>query len=209
MTDDSHNLRHPATRPARGSAPSHDQATTIRTTPVDLEADALPDQASQYVAPQPVPRVSEHKTLDMVPVRLAPEVNPRHALTQRLSPVPPQRQRRGLWLALLLAAAVLVIGVLALRRSSAPPSPAAGAASAVVPPLVTATAPLPEEPALPAAATLSVPAIVSEQSKPVVQSSPTEARKTPLTPAVEPARAAPSAAPVQPSKPKGRDLWLE
>src|SRR5262245_3963397 len=83
MSDESYNVRHPATAPA-AEEPADERVPTIRTTPVDADPDALPDQASQYVAPQAAPKMSEHKTIDMVPVRLAPEVDPRRAMTRRI-----------------------------------------------------------------------------------------------------------------------------
>ncbi len=49
-----------------------DREPTVRTPTIDTEVDALPDQAILYEAPRRLPAVSEHKTLDMVPVRLAP-----------------------------------------------------------------------------------------------------------------------------------------
>jgi len=41
-----------------------------------------PDRAQTYVAPQALPPVTDHKTLEIETVRLAPEIDPRRMLTQ-------------------------------------------------------------------------------------------------------------------------------
>jgi hypothetical protein len=191
MTDESYNPRKPPTWPAA----MEDKSPTIRTTPVGLEPDFLPDQAASYVAPQPLPRMSEHKTIDMVPVRLAPEINPRNALTQRLSPVPVRSQSPGLLLSGMAAALVLVALILGTLRLLGPASTSAplpdAAAKQPAPP------PLPKEPALTAAAAIQEPLIVqtaqAAESKKVLPTHST------------PRKVAPSAAPA----PKGREVWLE
>jgi hypothetical protein len=104
---------------ARNRTPSHDVVATIddreptvRTPTIDTEVDALPDQAILYEAPRRLPAVSEHKTLDMVPVRLAPDVDPRRARTQRLSSPGVVETRRFWLLAGVLTASVLVVAAL-------------------------------------------------------------------------------------------------
>lgn len=99
---------------ARHRTSSHDvtlddRDPTVRTPTIDTEVDALPDQAVLYEAPRRLPAVSEHKTLDMVPVRLAPDVDPRRARTQRLSSPGVVEKRRFWLLAGVLTASVLVV----------------------------------------------------------------------------------------------------
>lgn len=86
-----------------------DREPTVRTPTIDAEVDGLPDQAACYEAPRRLPAVSEHKTLDMVPVRLAPDVDPRRAPTQRLSSPSLAEPRRFWLLAGVLTGAVLVV----------------------------------------------------------------------------------------------------
>jgi hypothetical protein len=86
-----------------------DRDPTVRTPTIDADVDALPDQAILYEAPRRLPAVSEHKTLDMVPVRLAPDVDPRRARTQRLSSPGVVESRRFWLLAGVLTASVLVV----------------------------------------------------------------------------------------------------
>jgi hypothetical protein len=99
---------------ARHRTSSHDvtiddRDPTVRTPTIDTEVDALPDQAVLYEAPRRLPAVSEHKTLDMVPVRLAPDVDPRRARTQRLSSPGTVDSGRFWLLAGVLTASVLVV----------------------------------------------------------------------------------------------------
>jgi hypothetical protein len=86
-----------------------DHDPTVRTPTIDADVDALPDQAILYEAPRRLPAISEHKTLDMVPVRLAPDVDPRRARTQRLSSPGVVESRRFWLLAGVLTASVLVV----------------------------------------------------------------------------------------------------
>ncbi|HVJ18576.1 MAG TPA: hypothetical protein VM686_24315 [Polyangiaceae bacterium] len=190
MTDDSHNLRRPATSPSGRRLLPDDQSPTIRTTPVDVDLDALPDQAAQYVAPTPVPRISEHKTIDMVPVRLAPEINPRNALTQRLTPLPPQQRAKGMLLGAGLAVFLLgavVLGALLLGQASSATVPAGSSAQGPAPLAV------PSDMPLPAAAVIREPTAITPQTDEPVK----------------PAKAAQSAGPTQKAQSKGREVWLE
>lgn len=214
MTDESHNLRSPATRPGGQAQPLEDGTPTIRTTPVDR--DSLPDQASQYIAPQPVPRISEHKTIDMVPVRLAPEVDPRNALTQRLSPVPVPRTKQRLWWGaaggILVLVAVIAGTSRVVGRSNGSPSGSASAAplQALTPILPAAVPPSLIE-SVPAAAAvrgqelLAAPAASAREEDP-----PAPAARTADVPGRAPAppKAATGAPPTN-SRPKGREIWLE
>jgi hypothetical protein len=86
--------------------------------------------------------VSEHKTLDMVPVRLAPDVDPRRARTQRLSSPGVVETRRFWLLAGVLTASVLLVAASLTwigrghregptRASVAPSSAAVGVANQI------------------------------------------------------------------------------
>lgn len=125
MTDESYK------RP-KAPAPPGDESPTLRTSPV--RRDLAADHAAHYVEPQPLRPTSDHKTIDMVPVRLAPEVNPRNAATRRLASVPRPGWAPG-WaptLALVLVAFVLVLVVVALglQRFGAPGTPDGAASGA-------------------------------------------------------------------------------
>lgn len=130
---------------ARNRTSSHDvdvanddRDPTVRTPRVDADVDALPDQAILYEAPRRLPAVSEHKTLDMVPVRLAPDVDPRRARTQRLSSPGVVETRRFWLLAGVLTASVLVVAASlawigrSAREGSSHPSEAASSAAVAV-----------------------------------------------------------------------------
>jgi hypothetical protein len=205
MTDDSHNPRSPApgVRPSR-PAVDDDQSPTIRTTPVGLEP-ALPDQAAHYVAPQPVPKVSEHKTIDMVPVRLAPEINPRHALTRRLTPLPTQRKTPALVLRAVVAAlvlATLIVGtVRLLERVSTSALPIETSVGALPSPAPAIEAPVP------AAAAIEPPSMAVPG--PEQAASAAAAQKLGSAPASPTLKAAPSADSAPKLMPKKREVWLE
>ncbi|HEY6728953.1 MAG TPA: hypothetical protein VI197_33315 [Polyangiaceae bacterium] len=47
----------------------------------DTVMELTPDFASEYIPPQPLPEVAQHKTFELRPVRLAPEIHPRTAPT--------------------------------------------------------------------------------------------------------------------------------
>lgn len=47
----------------------------------DPVMELTPDFASEYVPPQPLPEVAQHKTFELRPVRLSPEIHPRTAPT--------------------------------------------------------------------------------------------------------------------------------
>lgn len=46
-------------------------------------AGPAPDHASEYVPPRELPKPVEHKTIENIPVRIAPEADPRRAQTQK------------------------------------------------------------------------------------------------------------------------------
>lgn len=70
----------------RDGSPAFDQDTPIGGVPAFEEvAGPTPDYASEYVPPRPLPKPSEHKTMEMIPVKISPEAeaDPRRALTQK------------------------------------------------------------------------------------------------------------------------------
>lgn len=214
MTDESHNLRSPATRPGGQAQPIEDGTPTIRTTPVDR--DSLPDQASQYIAPQPAPRVSEHKTIDMVPVRLAPDVDPRNARTQRLSPVPVPRTNPRLWWGaaggILVLIAVFAGTSRVVGRSSGSPSGSASPAQLQpLTPVLPAALPPSLIESVPAAAVVRGPELPAAPDASAREGRPpASAAETADVPARAraPLKAATGAPPAKAPR-SGREIWLE
>lgn len=108
----------------------------------DPVMDLTPDFASEYVPPQPLPEVAQHKTFELRPVRLDPGIHPRTAPTilnaraikrrddkqqkdaREIAALLEQahRRRRGPWLAvafLIVVAIGFVIGVELVDSSAA------------------------------------------------------------------------------------------
>jgi len=108
----------------------------------DPVMDLTPDFASEYVPPQPLPEVAQHKTFELRPVRLDPAIHPRTAPTilnaravkrrddkhqkdaRELAALLEQahRRRRGPWIAvafLVVVAIGFVIGVELVDSSAA------------------------------------------------------------------------------------------
>src|SRR5688572_6790137 len=107
--------------------------------PSPASADTIPDVFGQYVPPRPPPEASRHRTIDLKPVRLSDEADPRRWRTERRLATPgrPQKRPGGLWVAALI---LLALGAWALVWVSAalektkpavvPPSPAPAAVAA-------------------------------------------------------------------------------
>jgi hypothetical protein len=107
--------------------------------PSSVSADTIPDLIGQYSPPRPPPEASHHRTIDLKPVRLSDEADPRRWRTERrlVSPERPAKRPGSLWVAALV---LLAIGAWALVWVSAalektkpavvvsPPAPAAVAA---------------------------------------------------------------------------------
>jgi len=115
---------------ARITRDEDDTATGVPSELVEAEAplDPMPDFASEYVPPQPLPPVAQHKTFELAAVQLDPAIHPRTAATlvnartsQRrdekrrkdardveLLLAQSQRRRRGPWLAV---AFLLLVGL--------------------------------------------------------------------------------------------------
>jgi len=108
----------------------------------DPVMELTPDFASEYVPPQPLPEVAQHKTFELRPVRLSPEIHPRTAPTilnaravkrrddkqqkdaREIAALLEQahRRRRGPWIAvafLVVVAIGFVIGVELVDSSAA------------------------------------------------------------------------------------------
>ena len=108
----------------------------------DPVMDLTPDFASEYVPPQPLPEVAQHKTFELRPVRLDPAIHPRTAPTllnaravkrrddkqqkdaRELAALLDQahRRRRGPWIAvafLIVVAIGFVVGVELVDSSAA------------------------------------------------------------------------------------------
>ena len=69
----------------RSQSKSIDIADTIRDVPLlpyEEPLEITPDFASEYVPPQPPPRIAQHKTFELRPVRLDPQIHPRTAPTE-------------------------------------------------------------------------------------------------------------------------------
>jgi hypothetical protein len=98
--------------------------------------DTMPDQPGVYVPPRPVASVSDHRTIEIAPVRLARDIDPRRAPTAlRLPTVSSRKQRRPMLLVLTAMLLVAVVGFFAARlvvSSSAPPPARPQAAPAPV-----------------------------------------------------------------------------
>jgi hypothetical protein len=170
-----------------------------------VSTDTLPEQAGVYVPPRPVASVSDHRTIEISPVRLAREIDPRRAPTElRLSAPPPRKQSRPILLVLTALLLIAVGGFFAARFAVAPSAPLpATPVSEASPPLVPTVAPPPEPTAEPVATT-----------PPRVQAAP-EPQLVPVTPAdlgIRP-KGTPAAAPApresaEPKR-KAREPWLE
>src|SRR5688572_275458 len=68
-----------------------------------VSADTIPDVIGQYVPPRPPPEASRHRTIDLKPVRLSDEADPRRWRTERRLVTPerperPAKRKRALWM---------------------------------------------------------------------------------------------------------------
>jgi hypothetical protein len=79
-----------------------------------LIRDTVPEQHGVYYAPRPLAPTSDHRTIQIKPVLLAPGLDPRRALTElRLSAPPPPPRSRAVWLLLPLAVLAVTLGAVA------------------------------------------------------------------------------------------------
>lgn len=141
--------------------------------PVLAEVEAVPDFASEYVPPQPLPEVSQHKTFELRPVRLAPEIHPRTAPTvlnlrtqqrqhqkqekdaREIAALIAQsnRRRRGPWIAvlfLIVAGIGFLMGTALVGPTHAEPTivpdPATESPAQQAPPELPPSSPVPHRP---------------------------------------------------------------
>jgi hypothetical protein len=173
--------------------------------------DTMPEQAGVYVPPRPLASVSDHRTIEIAPVRLAQEIDPRRAPTAiRLSPAIPRKPRRPLLLVLSLLLVVAIVGFFAARLVvTSPASPAPSALPAVAP----RPAPPPVRAPAPPAIPVTTPESVATGASPVPEPEP---EVVPVTPSelVPRSKASPPPAPVPRAssdtpKKKVREPWLE
>ncbi len=150
--------------------------------------DTVPEQAGVYVPPQPLAPTADHRTMEISPVRLAQEIDPRRAMTQlRLSAPPPRRSRNALFLPLLVAGALLVAFVahrvsMATSESEAP----------VAIPEVPAPSPVATIPATPLSKTEPA-SLARAPVEPVAPPAPATTPAPPATPAERTSLATPAA----------------
>lgn len=172
-----------------------------------VSTDTLPEQAGVYVPPRPLASASDHRTIEIAPVRLAREIDPRRAPTElRLSPPPPPKQARSLVLVLSALLIVAVGGFFAARYAVTPSEPLVVSPPMPVPTSVVQVPPVARTaesavvvPALPAAPT------AAPQAEPeLVPVTPAE-----LDAASKPAPARPPPRDSAEPKKKVREPWLE
>jgi len=99
-------------------------------------SDTVPEQAGVYVPPRPLASPADHRTIEIQPVRLAQEIDPRRAMTELKLTAPPLRPNRLPWF--LVAGLLVFVGAVFYVARDARSGGAAS--SAVAPP---AAAPLP------------------------------------------------------------------
>jgi len=186
MTDD----------PRDGSDKDRDAPTVRDLKGPGVPTDTVPDVVGLYVPPRPPPEVSRHRTLDLMPVRIAAAADPRRAPTERRL-VAPDRPQRGSIPAWLVGGVLIVFGfgVWALARTSSPPRESVPAISVAppIPPIASAVAP----PTEPTAAPLPSSVSVATAPDPSPAHAPSPAPVAPKT-----------ARPPEPAK-KRNQPWLE
>jgi hypothetical protein len=169
-----------------------------------VSTDTLPEQAGVYVPPRPLTSSSDHRTIEMAPVRLAQDIDPRRAPTElRLSAPTPPAQAHSPLLVLTALLLLAVGGFLAARFIMAPPD-APSVLRAPAPPLPLVSTP----PSATAQASVSVgaPLPTEPESDPrLVPVTPSELGVRPKAPPV----AAPPRDSVEAPRKKVREPWLE
>jgi len=168
-----------------------------------VSTDTVPEQAGIYVPPRPLASPSDHRTIEIAPVRLARDIDPRRAPTElRLLSVPPRKQ--GWPLVLVLSALLLIAvgGFFAARFAVAPSEPSVDVAPVAPAPGVAParTAPLPAPKAV-----IVTPGPTATEAEPkLVPVTPAELGTRPRVPPPPPARES-----AEPAKKKVREPWLE
>lgn len=171
-----------------------------------VSTDTVPEQAGVYVPPRPLASASDHRTIEIAPVRLARDIDPRRAPTAlRLPPPPPGRQRRPLLIVLGGLLLLAVGGFFAARFVVTSAGPSAGLPPPAPSPVA---APTPPRPTATTTASISVgaPLLTEREVEPVlVPVTPAELGTRPKTSSPVPAPRESSDAP----KKKVREPWLE
>src|SRR5688572_7557812 len=193
----------PAPREGLGTDTVPDLALPAR---LGVSTDTLPEQAGVYVPPRPLTSASDHRTIEIAPVRLAQDIDPRRALTELRLTAPPQRaQARPLLLVLSALLLLAVGGFFAARFVMGPPD---------APTVLPSPSPTPPLRPLPPPATVTTQGSVSvgaplptepETEPPLVPVTPAELGTRPKAP---PAPAPPRDSAEAPKK-KVREPWLE
>lgn len=179
-------------------------------------SDTMPEQAGVYVPPRPLATPADHRTIEIQPVRLAQEIDPRRAMTELKLTAPPLRPNRLPWF---VAAGLIALVGAVLYAARDAQSPGA-APSAVAPP---SAAPLSTHVAAPALPPMSPPVSMPVTEEPNATAPVTNAPAPVSTVASEPplvpvtpddldreARSASTAPKAVESSPKKvREPWLE
>lgn len=171
-----------------------------------VSTDTVPEQAGVYVPPRPLASAADHRTIEIAPVRLAQDIDPRRAPTElRLAAPPPRRRTKPLFFVLSALLVVAVVGFFAARLAVAPTHQAAPAPPPPPAPVATIAEP-PAPPAAPTSASVTV-------GEPLPTEPVEEAELVPVTPADLGLRSkspppAPRATASTPKK-KVREPWLE
>jgi hypothetical protein len=173
-----------------------------------VSTDTLPEQAGVYVPPRPLASASDHRTIEIAPVRLAREIDPRRAPTELRLAVPPVRKQGWPLVAVLSALLLLAVGgFFAARFVVAPSTPEEPRAPTPSAPVVAPAPPAPVPTAPPVRVTPLAPVPLATEPEPdLVPVTPDDLVAQPK-PAV-PRAPAPRESAGAPKK-KVRDPWLE
>ena len=129
-----------ADEPSDGSEKDRNAPTVRDLKKSAVSTDTIPDIVGQYVPPRSPPEATPHRTIDVKPVRLSADLDPRQALTERrlLSPPRPERDLSGWWLG---GGLVVAFGIGAWLVASKPSASSAPAASTTAAPATVSAAP--------------------------------------------------------------------
>jgi hypothetical protein len=163
-----------------------------------VSTDTMPEQAGVYVPPRPLASASDHRTIEIAPVRLAQDIDPRRAPTElRLPAARPRHPARSGLLVLGALLAVAVGGFLAVRflvpPASSPSLPSPKVAPASPPPAPTTPSPVIVGPPV---------------SPPEADPEPATSAELGIRPKASP-HASPPREPTPAPKKKPREPWLE
>ena len=191
-----------ADEPSDGSEKDRNAPTVRDLKGPSVPGDTMPDIVGLYVPPRPLPETTQHRTIDIKPVRLSAETDPRQFRTERRLVSPSRRERRlpVLWLVGGLAI-LLALGAWALLQKPSSPSALTPAPVRSAPVPIAASAAAQLAPVRLSATSLAAPApprtVVPPPSAP-------PAAQGPEAPA-----AAPKAGSARDTQKKRKDPWLE